>query len=187
MALPSSGTITMGMIRTELKKTGAISLGSAECRKLAGVSSGAIKMSNFYGKSNGYYIKFVPWVYDIRTKTVGTSTISVGTLYSSIPHKTTNTLVLKYSGNVSSNNGNIYIEIREGNNYHMGTILKIDGGYIQNINKKFTVTRKVNGGSAITTTYTANSNNVYTVPEGSALCFRGIANGAVVELSISVA
>lgn len=52
MALPSSGTITMGMIRTELKKTGAISLGSAECRKLAGVSSGAIKMSNFYGKSN---------------------------------------------------------------------------------------------------------------------------------------
>lgn len=185
MALPSSGTITMDMIRTELKQTGAIGLGSTECRKLAGVSSGAIKMSDFYGKSNGYYIKFVPWVYDVRTTTVGTNTISIGTLYSSIPHKTSNTVVLKYSGNVSSNNGNIHIEIREGNNYHMGTILKIDGGYIQNINKKFTVTRKVNGGSAITTTYTVGSDDYYTVPEGSALCFRGIANGAVIELLIT--
>lgn len=52
MALQSSGTIAMGQIRTELKQTGAISLGSAECRKLAGKPSGAIKMSDFYGKSN---------------------------------------------------------------------------------------------------------------------------------------
>lgn len=186
MALPSSGTITMGMIRTELKKTGAISLGSTECRKLAGKPSGAIKMSDFYGKSNGYYIKFVPWVYDVRTTTVGTSTISIGTLYSSIPHKTSNTLVLKYSGNVSSNNGDVSTEVREGNNYHMGTILNIDGNRIEFAHKKFTVTRKVNGGSAITTTYTVGSNGAYIVPEGSALCFRGMANGAVVELLINV-
>lgn len=52
MALQPSGTITMGQIRTELKQTGTISLGSAECRKLAKVPSGAIKMSDFYGKSN---------------------------------------------------------------------------------------------------------------------------------------
>lgn len=52
MALPSGGTITMDMIRTELKKTGAISLGSTECRQLAGKPSGAIKMSDFYGKSS---------------------------------------------------------------------------------------------------------------------------------------
>lgn len=52
MSLPSSGTITMGMIRDELKKTGAISLGSNECRQLAGKPSGTIKMSDFYGKSN---------------------------------------------------------------------------------------------------------------------------------------
>ena len=52
MALPSSGTITMDMIRTELKQTGTISLGSTECRQLAGKPSGAIKMSDFYGKSN---------------------------------------------------------------------------------------------------------------------------------------
>ena len=57
MALPSSGTITMDMIRKELKKTGAISLGSSECRKLAGVSSGAIKMSDFYGKADSVEYK----------------------------------------------------------------------------------------------------------------------------------
>lgn len=186
MALPSSGTITMGMIRTELKQTGAISLGSSECRKLAGVSSGAIKMSDFYGKSNGYYIKFVPWVYDVRTVTTGTNTTSIGTLYSSTAQTTSNIRVLKYSGNVSSNNGNISIEVREGSSYHMGTILNINGGRIEFVHKKFTVTRKVNGGSAITTTYTVGSNNAYTVSEGSALCFRGIANGAVVELLITV-
>ena len=130
MALPSSGTITMGMIRTELKQTGAIGLGSTECRKLAGVSSGAIKMSDFYGKSNGYYIKFVPWVYDHRTTTVGTNTISIGTLYSSIPHETSNTLVLKYSGKVLSNDSNVHVEVREGSDYHMATALLINGVYI---------------------------------------------------------
>ena len=57
MALPSSGTITMDMIRTELKQTGAINLGSTECRQLAGVSSGAIKMSDFYGKASSVEYK----------------------------------------------------------------------------------------------------------------------------------
>lgn len=57
MSLPSSGTITMGMIRTELKQTGAISLGSSTCRKLAGVPSGAIKLSDFYGKASSVEYK----------------------------------------------------------------------------------------------------------------------------------
>ena len=57
MALPLSGTITMDMIRTELKQTGAIGLGSTECRQLAGVSSGAIKMSDFYGKASSVEYK----------------------------------------------------------------------------------------------------------------------------------
>lgn len=185
MSLPSSGVMKASMIRTELKQTGAIRLGSSECRKLAGVPSGTIKMSDFYGKSNGYYIKFVPWVYDVRTTTVGTNTISIGTLYSSTAQTTSINRVLKYSGKVSSNNNNISIEIREGSDYHMGTILNIGGNRIEFVHKKFTVTRKVNGGSDKTTTYTVGSNGAYVVPEGSALCFRGIANGAVVELSIS--
>lgn len=83
MALPSSGTITMGMIRTELKKTGAISLGSAECRKLAGVSSGGIKMSDFYGKSSKikHEIDWICGEIDYRTQTTPGNTISVGSAY----------------------------------------------------------------------------------------------------------
>ena len=83
MALPLSGTITMGMIRTELKKTGAISLGSAECRKLAGVSSGAIKMSDFYGKSSKikHEIDWICGEIDYRTQTTPGNTISIGSAY----------------------------------------------------------------------------------------------------------
>lgn len=53
MALPSSGTITMAMIATELgiSPTG-LSLNDSRVRTLAGVPSGAISMSNLYGKSN---------------------------------------------------------------------------------------------------------------------------------------
>ena len=83
MALPSSGTITMGMIRTELKQTGAISLGSSECRKLAGVSSGAIKMSDFYGKSSKikHEIDWICGEIDYRTQTTPGNTISIGSAY----------------------------------------------------------------------------------------------------------
>lgn len=83
MALPSSGTITMGMIRTELKQTGAISLGSSECRKLAGVSSGAIKMSDFYGKSSKikHEIDWICGEIDYRTQTTPGNSISIGSAY----------------------------------------------------------------------------------------------------------
>lgn len=52
MTLPSSGSISLAQARTELKSTGAISLGSTEVRKLAGVSSGAISMSQLRGKTH---------------------------------------------------------------------------------------------------------------------------------------
>ena len=53
MALPSSGSITMAMIATELgiSPTG-LSLNDSRVRTLAGVPSGAISMANLYGKSN---------------------------------------------------------------------------------------------------------------------------------------
>ena len=134
-----------------------------------------------------YYIKFTPWVYDQRTVTTGSNTISIATVYTSGPHTTSNTFVLKYSGKILSNDDNISLEIGEGSTYHMYSSLAINGRSIRNIAKKFTVTKKVNGGSARTDTYTVDSNNNFTVPEGSALCFKNIANGAVVELSISIA
>jgi len=52
MALQSSGAISLLDIRTELGAAGAISLGDTAVRTLGEVPSGAISMSNFYGKSD---------------------------------------------------------------------------------------------------------------------------------------
>ena len=53
MALQGSGAISINNINVELGKAGTTtsSLGLADFRTLAGVASGAISMSNFYGKS----------------------------------------------------------------------------------------------------------------------------------------
>lgn len=52
MALPSTGPISMTQVRTELGLSGAISLGQAEVRALAGrVSGTSISMSHLRGKS----------------------------------------------------------------------------------------------------------------------------------------
>ena len=56
MTLPASGTISMAQIAAELGISAAgLSLGDSRCRALAGVPSGPISFSNFYGKSS-----FVP-------------------------------------------------------------------------------------------------------------------------------
>lgn len=54
MTLQSSGAISLGNVNTELGRssTATISLGETAVRTLAGVSSGAIALSNLYGKSN---------------------------------------------------------------------------------------------------------------------------------------
>ena len=54
MTLQSSGAISLGNVNTELGRssTAAISLGETVVRTLAGVSSGAIALSNLYSKSN---------------------------------------------------------------------------------------------------------------------------------------
>lgn len=70
MALASSGTLSIGgstsgrSINLELNRsaTATSSLGESALRTLAGVSSGAISMSNFYGASNAL---------DTQTVTVG--------------------------------------------------------------------------------------------------------------------
>lgn len=59
MTLQSSGAISLGNVNTELGRssTATISLGETAVRTLAGVSSGAIALSNLYGKSN---VAFTP-------------------------------------------------------------------------------------------------------------------------------
>jgi hypothetical protein len=60
MTLPASGPITFNNVNVELGLTGTtlISLGQASVRTLAAVSSGAIAMSNLYGKSNRVSIAY---------------------------------------------------------------------------------------------------------------------------------
>lgn len=54
MALPSSGSISLNQVNVELNRSGTqqISLGESAVRTLFGVASGAISMSDGYGKSN---------------------------------------------------------------------------------------------------------------------------------------
>lgn len=56
MTLPASGAISFNNINVELGVAGTTqaSLGQASYRTLAGVASGQISMSNFYGKSNEF-------------------------------------------------------------------------------------------------------------------------------------
>jgi hypothetical protein len=58
MTLPASGAISLTQVMNELRNANParaypISLGDADVRALAGVASGAISLSNLYGKSSG--------------------------------------------------------------------------------------------------------------------------------------
>lgn len=76
MTLPASGSISLGDVMTELRVTNPgraypISLGDSDVRALAGVPSGAISLSNLYGKSS--YTPMSGSVPDVSdTDTIGT-------------------------------------------------------------------------------------------------------------------
>ncbi len=74
MTLQSSGPMSLSQVNAELglASTTNVSLGSAGVRGLAGVASGAISLSNLYGKSN---------ILDTQSIYVGQTTISDGKTY----------------------------------------------------------------------------------------------------------
>lgn len=76
MALPSSGAISFSQINTELNftSTAQLSIDSSAARTLAGVPSGTISLSNFYGKSN--------FSFTTDTAVLGAGPIAPGASYS---------------------------------------------------------------------------------------------------------
>lgn len=94
MTLPVSGAISFNDINVELGTAGTTqaSLNQASYRALAGVPSGAISMSNFYGKSNAFPFNMTAGAnVDLRTQALtagwnGSSkvvaTLPSGTIYS---------------------------------------------------------------------------------------------------------
>lgn len=52
MALPSTGSISMSQVRTELGRSNTITLNDSDVRSLAGKASGTISMNDLRGKSS---------------------------------------------------------------------------------------------------------------------------------------
>lgn len=82
MALPSTGAISMNDVRTELGKTGTISLNDSNVRNLAGKTSGTISMGDLRGKSSKikHVIDLICGEIDYRAQ-AGPSIISIGSAY----------------------------------------------------------------------------------------------------------
>jgi hypothetical protein len=70
MTLPTTGAISLGAVAAELGRAAGTltSLGEASVRSLAGVASGAISLSNLYGKSTGTTITVTEGIYDTGGK-----------------------------------------------------------------------------------------------------------------------
>lgn len=134
MTLPVSGAISFNAINVELGVAGTTTanINQASYRNLAGVPSGAISLSNFYGKSNipnfGVIVILVatgqttPFRYVFSDNTVssgsylnrdvsqgsGTSSSSTGYILGGITGSITNaTSKYSYSGNTSTAGGNL--------------------------------------------------------------------------------
>jgi hypothetical protein len=103
MTLPTSGAISFNAINTELlvPASTTASLGQASYRTLAGVASGAISMSNFYGKSNRRTTSYV-FSSPVSNQSLNISTLSGYIAGLSCVTITVNPGVYVYSTSVST-------------------------------------------------------------------------------------
>lgn len=176
MTLPASGPISCSQIDVELGDSGTsvISLGDADARALAGVPSGPISMSDFYGKSS-----VIPYTFSSST---ANATINVSTLpgYSSSAAITITiasgvylwssstsvaglTITGAAAGNTISVINNGYIMGKGGDGGSVNSPNGKAGGPALSVNKHFTLTNNGyigggggGGGSAdISTTYSS--------------------------------
>jgi hypothetical protein len=87
MTLPASGAISLNQVNVELgfSGTASINMGSADVRGLFGVASGAIAMSDGYGKSNAWPIG-TTYIFGNGNKTgpVGPTSGEFATLYTGV-------------------------------------------------------------------------------------------------------
>ena len=105
MALPSSGSISVSSIATELGISSAgLSLGSAPVRTLAGVPTGAIKLSDLHGKSAGAtlvagYLVIISTGYLGYHPALGSGPTPIGSLSGLIPGVSNTCLYMYNQGN----------------------------------------------------------------------------------------
>ena len=101
MTLPVSGAISFNAINVELGVAGTTqaSLGQASYRTLAGVPSGAISMSNFYGKANQFSFSIASTTTNVNLRSAA---ISAGWNQTSKVVCTINAGVVVYSTSTGS-------------------------------------------------------------------------------------
>ena len=123
MTLPASGAISFNNINVELGVSGTTqaSLNQASYRNLAGVASGAISMSNFYGKSSAFSLTISSNQTNANLRTLA---IAAGWNGSSTLNVTINSVVFVYSTSTAT-------PARTVNGSFPGGVTLVNGGTIQ--------------------------------------------------------
>lgn len=108
MALPSTGAISMNDVRTELGKTGTISLNDSDVRNLASKTSGTISMGDLRGKQNSITVSN-ELISSFNTKPSGAKIDYSGSV--SIPSNViSGTITVKVSFSASRYLSNVYFD-----------------------------------------------------------------------------
>lgn len=165
MALPASGPISFNAINVELGVAGTTtaSLGQASYRSLAGVASGAISLSNFYGKSSLFAFNITTAnSVDLRTAAIAAGWNQSSALQATVPSG--NTIGSSSSGAVALTiSGSFPGGVTLVNN---GTIRGAGGAGGMAGSYYFSGLNGAQGGTAIATTVAVSINNTGTIAGG---------------------
>ena len=130
MTLPASGPISFNAINVELGVAGttSASLGQTSYRTLAGVPSGAISMSNFYGKSNRVAVSYT------FTGTTANASLNVTTIAGYVAGRTDVTVTVNPGVYLYASSGSYPPALNPGLTLSGGTsgdtVTLVNNGYI---------------------------------------------------------